>query len=187
MVNLQHHRPDKTCQCHYHANQLLARKAAEQSAALEQQKQGLAKDCEAVGPPFGEGTSDALQGKLEETRALQTELKAAGEELQKKAERLEKLKEDLPKRKSANEARAKELGELKTSIANLSGRKETLQKELEEVQKKLPYESLQKANEALRGLNEKQKELLRELDASMTGKEYEGRKTFAEKIKDIFN
>ena len=148
------------------ASEAAARKAAEQSAALEQQKQGLAKDCEAVGLPFDEGTSDALQGKLEETRALQTELKAAGEELQKKAERLEKLKEDLPKRKSANEARAKELGELKTSIANLSGRKETLQKELEEVQKKLPYESLQKANEALRNLSTKQKTMADALEAA---------------------
>ncbi len=36
-------------------------------------------------------------------------------------------------------------------------------------------------------LSEKQKELLRELDASMTGKEYEGRKSFADKIKDLFN
>ena len=36
-------------------------------------------------------------------------------------------------------------------------------------------------------LTEKQKELLRELDASMTGKEYEGRKSFADKIKDLFN
>jgi len=35
-------------------------------------------------------------------------------------------------------------------------------------------------------LSEKQKELLRELDASMTGKEYEGRKSFADKLKDIF-
>lgn len=36
-------------------------------------------------------------------------------------------------------------------------------------------------------LSEKQKELLRELDASMTGKEYEGRKSFADKLKDLFN
>lgn len=36
-------------------------------------------------------------------------------------------------------------------------------------------------------LSEKQKELLRELDASMTGREYEGRKSFADKIKDLFN
>ncbi|MBE5793789.1 MAG: molecular chaperone DnaJ [Clostridiales bacterium] len=36
-------------------------------------------------------------------------------------------------------------------------------------------------------LSEKQKELLRELDASMTGKEYESRKSFADKIKDLFN
>ena len=36
-------------------------------------------------------------------------------------------------------------------------------------------------------LSEKQKELLRELDASMTGKEYEGRKSFSEKLKDLFN
>ncbi len=36
-------------------------------------------------------------------------------------------------------------------------------------------------------LSEKQKQLLRELDASMTGKEYEGRKSFADKLKDLFN
>ena len=36
-------------------------------------------------------------------------------------------------------------------------------------------------------LNEKQKELLRELDASMTGKEYEGRRSFSDKLKDLFN
>ena len=36
-------------------------------------------------------------------------------------------------------------------------------------------------------LSEKQKELLRELDASMTGKEYEGRKSFSDKLKDLFN
>ena len=72
-------------------------------------------------------------------------------------DRLEELKEDLPKRKSANEARAKELGELKTSIANLSGQEEALRKELEEAQRKLPYESLQKANEMLQELTEKQK------------------------------
>jgi len=38
-----------------------------------------------------------------------------------------------------------------------------------------------------RRLNEKQKELLRQLDESMGGKEYEGRKSFADKLKDIFN
>jgi len=36
-------------------------------------------------------------------------------------------------------------------------------------------------------LSEKQKELLRELDASMTGKEYEGRKSFMDKLKDLFD
>ncbi|MCI6376892.1 MAG: molecular chaperone DnaJ [Clostridiales bacterium] len=36
-------------------------------------------------------------------------------------------------------------------------------------------------------LNEKQKDLLRQLDESMGGKEYEGRKSFADKLKDIFN
>lgn len=148
------------------ASEAAARKAAEQSAALEQQELGLSKDCEAVGLSFDDGTREALQGKLEETRALQAELKAVGEDLQKKAERLEKLKEDLPKRKSANEARAKELGELKTSIANLSGQKETLQKELEEVQKKLPHESLQKAKEALWELTDKQKAMAEALETA---------------------
>lgn len=38
-----------------------------------------------------------------------------------------------------------------------------------------------------RRLNERQKDLLRQLDESMGGKEYEGRKSFAEKLKDIFN
>ena len=38
-----------------------------------------------------------------------------------------------------------------------------------------------------RKLNEKQKDLLRQLDESMGGKEYEGRKSFADKLKDIFN
>ncbi len=41
--------------------------------------------------------------------------------------------------------------------------------------------------EVPRKLNEKQKDLLRQLDESMGGKEYEGRKSFAEKLKDIFN
>ncbi len=36
-------------------------------------------------------------------------------------------------------------------------------------------------------LNDKQKELLRQLEESMSGKEYEGRKSFAEKIKDKFS
>lgn len=38
-----------------------------------------------------------------------------------------------------------------------------------------------------RKLTEKQKELLRQLDESMSGKEYEGRKSFADKLKDLFN
>ena len=41
--------------------------------------------------------------------------------------------------------------------------------------------------ETPRRLNEKQKDLLRQFEQSMGGKEYEGRKTFAEKLKDIFN
>ena len=41
--------------------------------------------------------------------------------------------------------------------------------------------------EVPRKLNEKQKELLRQFDQSVGGREYEGRKTFAEKIKEIFN
>lgn len=41
--------------------------------------------------------------------------------------------------------------------------------------------------EVPRKLNEKQKNLLRELEQSLGGKEYEGRKTFADKIKEIFN
>ncbi len=36
-------------------------------------------------------------------------------------------------------------------------------------------------------LSEKQKELLRQFDAVTTGKEYEGKKSFGEKIKEIFN
>lgn len=130
---------------------------AEQRAALEQQKLVLAKDCETLDLPFGDETGSALQAKLKENRVLQSELKTTGEDLQKKVDRLEELKEDLPKRKSANEVRAKELGELKTSIANLSGQEEALRKELEEAQRKLPYESLQKANEMLQELTEKQK------------------------------
>ena len=35
-------------------------------------------------------------------------------------------------------------------------------------------------------LSEKQKELLRQLEDSLTGKEYEGKKTFADKIKGMF-
>ncbi|NLO84636.1 MAG: molecular chaperone DnaJ [Clostridiales bacterium] len=38
-----------------------------------------------------------------------------------------------------------------------------------------------------RKLSEKQKDLLRQLDESMSGKEYEGRKSFADKLKDLFN
>lgn len=119
-----------------------------------------------MGLPFGEETVPALQAKREENRTLQAELKTAGEELQRKVDRLAKLNEELPKKKSANEARAKELGELKTSIANLSGQKDARQKELEEVQEKLPYESLQKANEALRELTEKQKVMAAALEGA---------------------
>ena len=36
-------------------------------------------------------------------------------------------------------------------------------------------------------LNEKQKDLLRQFEAVTSGKEYEGKKSFAEKIKEIFN
>ena len=36
-------------------------------------------------------------------------------------------------------------------------------------------------------LSEKQKELLRQFDAGLTGKEYEGRKTFMDKVKSLFN
>ena len=139
---------------------------AEQNSALKQQQDQLKKDCEALDLPFDEQTGSVLQAKREENRALQEQLKTTGEALQKKAERLEKLNEDVPKRKRANEERAKELGELKASIANLSGQKETRQKELEEVQKKLPYESLQKAEEALRELTEKQKAMAVALEAA---------------------
>ena len=41
--------------------------------------------------------------------------------------------------------------------------------------------------EVPRKLNDKQKDLLRQLDESMGGREYEGRKSFADKLKDIFN
>lgn len=41
--------------------------------------------------------------------------------------------------------------------------------------------------EVPRKLNERQKDLLRQLEQSLGGKEYEGRKTFADKIKEIFN
>ena len=37
-----------------------------------------------------------------------------------------------------------------------------------------------------RKLTEKQKELLRQFDASMTGKEYEGKKSFFDRMKDAF-
>lgn len=36
-------------------------------------------------------------------------------------------------------------------------------------------------------LNDKQKDLLRQLEQSLNGKEYEGRKTFADKLKELFN
>ena len=141
-------------------------KVVEQRSSLEEKEKQLSKDCEALDLPFDEQTGSVLQAKLAENRALQSELKTAGEELQKKVERLDKLNEDLPKKKDANEARAKELGELKTSIANLSGQKETLQKELETAQEKLPYESLQNAEEALRNLTTKQKTLADALEAA---------------------
>jgi len=41
--------------------------------------------------------------------------------------------------------------------------------------------------EVPRKLSEKQKELLRQLEDSTTGKEYEGRKSFMEKLKGMFN
>ena len=40
--------------------------------------------------------------------------------------------------------------------------------------------------EVPRKLSEKQKQLLREFEQAVGGKEYEGRKTFADKIKEIF-
>ena len=36
-------------------------------------------------------------------------------------------------------------------------------------------------------LNEKQKEILRQFDSASTGKEYKERKTFLDKMKDLFN
>ena len=41
--------------------------------------------------------------------------------------------------------------------------------------------------EVPRKLSEKQKDLLRQFEDSSTGKEYEGRKSFLDKVKDIFN
>jgi len=41
--------------------------------------------------------------------------------------------------------------------------------------------------EVPRKLSEKQKELLRQFEESSTGKEYEGRKSFLDKVKDLFN
>lgn len=41
--------------------------------------------------------------------------------------------------------------------------------------------------EVPKGLNEKQKELLRQLDESMSGREYSGKKTFANLLKGLFN
>ncbi len=41
--------------------------------------------------------------------------------------------------------------------------------------------------EVPRKLSEKQKDLLRQFEESSTGKEYEGRKSFLDKVKDIFN
>ena len=41
--------------------------------------------------------------------------------------------------------------------------------------------------EVPRKLNEKQKELLRQLEEATTGKEYEGRKSFADRVKELFN
>lgn len=41
--------------------------------------------------------------------------------------------------------------------------------------------------EVPRKLTEKQKDILRQFDQSMGGKEYEGRKTFADKLKEMFN
>ena len=41
--------------------------------------------------------------------------------------------------------------------------------------------------EVPRKLTEKQKELLRQLEDSLTGREYESKKSFADKIKDMFN
>ena len=38
-----------------------------------------------------------------------------------------------------------------------------------------------------RRLSDKQKELLREFDMESTGKEYEGRRNFLDKLKDLFN
>ena len=41
--------------------------------------------------------------------------------------------------------------------------------------------------EVPRKLNEKQKELLRQFDETTTGKEYEGKKSFMDRVKELFN
>ncbi len=124
--------------------------AAEQRSALEQQEKQLRKDCEALGVSFGDAPRAAVSEKLDENRALQMELKTRGETLKKQVERLAALNEELPKLQKANTDREKTVHELNTSIAGLSGQETTLRTELEEAQKKLPYESLRKAEEALR-------------------------------------
>jgi molecular chaperone DnaJ len=41
--------------------------------------------------------------------------------------------------------------------------------------------------EVPRKLNEKQKELLRQFEGTTTGREYEGRKSFLDKLKEAFS
>lgn len=134
-----------------------SRRVAEQRSALEQQEKQFERDCAALDLSFDEQISSALQAKREANRILRENLKATGEALRKNVERLGKLNEELPELKKANEERATALNELKTSIATMAGQEKERRADLETAQKKLPYESLQKATEMLREMTGKQK------------------------------
>lgn len=148
--------------------------AAEKRSSLEVVEKQLAKDCEALKLPLDDETRNALQKKLEETRATLAELKITGEALQEKLARLDTLQKDLPKLQKAKEDRSEALKELDTAVATMAGQENARREELDEVQRRLPYESLPKAKEELRKLTERQKVMIEALEKAR--KAFEGAK-----------
>ncbi|MBO4383494.1 MAG: hypothetical protein J5847_05325, partial [Clostridia bacterium] len=130
--------------------------AAELRSALAQQEEQLTKDCTAHDLVFGEDTRAAVKARVEENRALRESLKAQGETLERNANRLEELNKTLPELQKAGEDRAAALTELTRTVAGLEGQRESRETELREAQEKLPFASLQQADEALAGLEQKQ-------------------------------
>ena len=138
------------------AAELAATAAAEQRSALEQQEKQLQEDCKALDLRLDTETRQVVAEQLRKNRTLQAEQKTRGDTLKKQVERLASLNEELPKLRKDNAEREKAVSELNAVIAGLEGQEATLRSELEEAQKKLPYASLQKAEEALRSMTAQQ-------------------------------